>query len=82
MDKPTIVFIPGLWESHAGAFITVARRLSEHGFSVSVASLASTGNLSPGNPSMTDDIATVRSFIEPLVTKGREVILVTHSAGG
>ena len=79
---PAIIFVPGAWEGPA-VFAGVAKTLQEdHGFSTSVASLVSTGQASPGNTSLQDDIAAVRAFIEPLVSRGRHVLLVLHSAGG
>lgn len=38
--------------------------------------------MSPGNPSMLDDIAAVRSAVTKLVESGKEVVMVMHSGGG
>ena len=81
--QPTLVFVPGLWESHAGVFASVVGKLKErYEVKTIVASLVSTGCISPGNPTLLDDIAVVRSFIEPVVRREEDVILVMHSAGG
>ena len=78
---PTIVFVPGFWEGSA-PFLHVVSLLQKEGYSTEIATLPSTGTVSPGNPSMHDDIAAIRSFIINLVEKGQHVVLVLHSAGG
>lgn len=81
MSKPTIIFVPGLWEGPA-AFSTVMQMLQSEGFEAVCCSLLSTGTASPGNPSMEDDIAGIREFIEPHIEARKDVILVLHSAAG
>ncbi|KAE8353293.1 alpha/beta-hydrolase [Aspergillus coremiiformis] len=78
---PTILIVPGFWEGPA-AFETVSTRLTDDGFAVETAALRSTGTVSPGNPSLKDDVAAVRTCLEKLVHGGQEVLLVLHSAGG
>lgn len=77
----TILFVPGLWEGPL-VFEPVCTLLRSGGFPTETASLASTGKTSPGNPTMDDDIAAVRTHLSPLVEAGKEVVLVCHSAGG
>ena len=77
----TILFIPGFWEGSA-PFTRVTALLQSQGYSTQIATLPSTGKASPGNPSMKDDIAAVRSAIADLVNAGKDVVLVLHSAGG
>ena len=78
---PTIVFVPGFWEGSA-PFSHVASLLQAEGYPTEIATLPSTGTVSPGNPSMHDDVAAIRSTIINLVEKGQDVVLVLHSAGG
>ena len=78
---PTILFVPGFWEGSA-PFLHVASLLQAEGYPTEIATLPSTGTVSPGNPNMYDDIAAVRSTIIKLVEKGQHVVLVLHSAGG
>ena len=78
---PTILFVPGFWEGSA-PFSHVASLLQAQGYPTEIATLPSTGTVSPGNPSMYDDIAAIRSTVTSLVEKGQHVVLVLHSAGG
>lgn len=81
MAKPTLIFVPGIWE---GPFVfdDVSKRLQSYGYSTAYAPLLSTGHASPGNPTLLDDVQHIRGVIEPLVEEGREIVLVCHSAGG
>lgn len=82
MSKPTIVFVPGIWEG-TSVFDTVASSLRGYGYNTVYAPLASTGRASPGNPTLLDDVQHIRDVLTPLVEKEeKEVILVGHSAGG
>ncbi|PYI11019.1 alpha/beta-hydrolase [Aspergillus sclerotiicarbonarius CBS 121057] len=78
---PTILFVPGFWEGPT-VFDPVSTLLTADGFTTEIAVLPSTGTTSPGNPSMADDIAAVRTHLEKIVQRWEEVILVLHSAGG
>jgi len=79
---PTIVFIPGLWETPA-VFTSVISFLHSKGFETLTVSLPSTGTSSPGNPSMHDDERAIRTIVQRLVEKEeKEVLMVCHSAGG
>ena len=81
MSSPTILFVPGFWEGPA-PFAEVSSLLQGYGFPTEVAALASTGKVSPGNPSMLDDIAAIRDTVTKLVESGKEVVMVMHSGGG
>ena len=81
MSTPTILFVPGFWEGPA-VFAQVSSLLQGYGFPTETVALASTGKLSPGNPSMLDDIATVRTAATKLVESGKKVVMVMHSGGG
>ena len=78
---PTILIVPGFWEGSA-PFLHVASLLQAEGYPTEIATLPSTGTVSPGNPNMYDDIAAVRSTVIKLVEKGQHIVLVLHSAGG
>lgn len=78
---PTILFVPGFWEGSA-PFSRVASLLRDQGYLSEIATLPSTGTVSPGNPSMKDDIAAIRSSVTNLVDLGQHVVLVLHSAAG
>jgi alpha-beta hydrolase superfamily lysophospholipase len=79
--SPSVLIVPGLWEGIA-PFKRVSELLSAEGFPTQITSLPSTGTKSPGNPSMLDDIASVRIAVETIVETGAVLILVAHSAGG
>ncbi|KAI4117273.1 MAG: hypothetical protein LQ338_007580 [Usnochroma carphineum] len=82
MSLPHILLIPGFWEGPS-VFDPVLSSLHAHGYSAQTVPLPSTGRASPGNPSMKDDVAAIRSVIAPLVEEqGKQVVLVLHSAGG
>ncbi|KAL9053352.1 MAG: hypothetical protein Q9206_003956 [Seirophora lacunosa] len=81
MSPPHILLIPGFWEG-TSVYDVVLNSLHEQGYSAQAVPLPSTGKSSPGNPSMKDDVASIRSVITPLVEEeGREILLVLHSAG-
>ena len=81
MAKPTLVFVPGIWEG-TSVFDVVAKSLRGHGYNTVYAPLASTGHKSPGNPTLLDDVQHIRNVIKPLVEEDKDVIVVGHSAGG
>ena len=78
---PTILLVPGFWEGPE-AFEALSSQLTSSGYTVLTAKFLSTGTVSPGNPSMSDDIAGIRKQIEVVVDKNDDVVLVLHSAGG
>ncbi|KAL8943472.1 MAG: hypothetical protein Q9211_000969 [Gyalolechia sp. 1 TL-2023] len=82
MSLPHVVLIPGFWEGPS-VYDAVVRALKAHNYSAQTIPLSSTGQPSPNNPSMKDDVAVFRSVIAPLVEQeGKDVLLVAHSAGG
>ncbi|OGM44088.1 hypothetical protein ABOM_007317 [Aspergillus bombycis] len=78
---PTILIIPGLWEGPTG-FDPIAALLTASNLKTEIATLPSTGTISPGNPSLKDDVIAVRAHIDKLVQQGEDILLVLHSAGG
>jgi pimeloyl-ACP methyl ester carboxylesterase len=80
--KPTIVFVPGLWEGPT-VFTSISTTLQALGYPTVTATLPSTGTSSPGNPSMRDDEQAIRYIVKHLVVdEEKTVVLVCHSAGG
>lgn len=78
---PKIIFVPGFWEGPT-PFEPVSEGLQKHGFETEIVSVPSTGTTSPGNPSMKDDIAAIRTVVEKAVDADKNVVLVLHSGGG
>lgn len=78
---PTILFVPGFWEGPS-VFHRVSSILASDGFGTETAELRSTGNISPGNATMKDDIGAIREHLMQIVARGEDVLLVLHSAGG
>ncbi|KAL9052848.1 MAG: hypothetical protein Q9162_005147 [Coniocarpon cinnabarinum] len=84
MVKPDIIFVPGFWEGPK-AYDSCAEIIRKAGYTTHLAALASTGkpfSQDPKSPGLHDDVAAVRSVIEPVVQSGRQVVLVLHSASG
>lgn len=67
MSSPHILLIPGFWVG-TSVYDVVLNSLHEQGYSARAVPLPSTGKSSPGNPSMKDDVASIRSAIMPLVS--------------
>ena len=74
--------VPGFWCSATGIYDQLTTKLKERGIEVVVAAYRSTGHGSADEITLYDDVEAVRGYIEALVLKGREVIVVAHSAGG
>lgn len=83
MSKPTLVFIPGLWEGPT-VFADVLHILdTEHDYLTHVLPLISTGTNGSTAKTYSDDVAAIRTAIHYLVDiKGQELLLIMHSAGG
>ena len=82
MAKPTIIFVPGFWEGPT-IFSAIASTLeTKHGYPTKILSLASTGTAPPHAKTLTEDVDGIARGIEEVINKGKEVILVMHSAGG
>lgn len=81
-NSPSIVFVPGFWEGPTVFELVAATLRDTYGYKTEIASLPSTGQASPENPTMQDDIQAVHAFIERLVANREDVLLVLHSASG
>ena len=81
MLKPTILLVPDLWEGPT-VYDRVVSLLQGREYTTQTCALTSTGTSSPENPSMKDDIATIRAKISALAANGEEIVLILHSASG
>lgn len=79
--KPTVILIPGAWQLPSG-YQPFANVLKEAGFDAEVIDKPSTGWPTEPLPGLPEDIAAVRKVVLPLIDAGKEVFLLTHSAGG
>ncbi|KAL3451571.1 alpha/beta-hydrolase [Aspergillus insuetus] len=77
MSKPTIVFVPGAWQS-PDYYDAVRIRLEEKGYTTAAVSLPSVG----GTASMHDDAAAIHAVTSKLADAGHRILLVMHSYGG
>lgn len=82
LTKPTIVIVPGAWQL-SSCFAPFADLLrSKGGFETEVVTMPSVGGTQLPLTGLPEDIAAVRAVIQPLIEAGREIVLLTHSAGG
>lgn len=79
--KPTVVIVPGAWQLPTG-YAPFADLLRQSGFGAEVVDKPSTGGTELPLAGLPEDIAAVRGVVQPLVDAGKEVVLLTHSAGG
>ncbi|KAI7784922.1 alpha beta-hydrolase [Diaporthe eres] len=79
--KPTIVIVPGAWQL-TSAFAPFADLLRSKGFDTEIVDMPSVGGTELPLTGLPEDIAAVRAVIQPLVEARRELVLLTHSAGG
>lgn len=79
--NPTIVIVPGAWQL-TSCFVPFADLLRSKGFETQIVTMPSVGGTELPLTGLPEDIAAVRRVIEPLAEAGREIVLLTHSAGG
>lgn len=81
-SKPTIVVQPGSGHT-AYHFLQLNSKLQQYGYPVVCDQLASVNPPEPGVCDMSSDIIHIqRNLLQPLVDKGRDVVLVCHSIAG
>lgn len=80
-SKPTIVIVPGAWQL-ISVFVPFADLLKTKGFDTEIVDMPSVGGTQLPLTGLAEDIAAVRAVVQPLVEAEREVVLLTHSAGG
>ena len=74
--------VPDFWESATGVLDELVKLLKNNHDHELLAELRSTGDSSSDDITLDDDIQAVRSYIEPLVMGGHEVIISAQSADG
>lgn len=80
-SRPTLVIVPGAWQ-FTSCFAPFADLLKSKGFETEVVDMPSVGGTQLPLTGLPEDIAAVRAVVQPLVETGKEVVLLTHSAGG
>lgn len=80
-SKPTILIVPGAWQLTT-AFVPFRELLHKSNYETDVVKLPSVGGTELPLTGLPEDIAAIRAVLEPLVAAGKDVILLTHSAGG
>ncbi|KAK2615730.1 hypothetical protein N8I77_002464 [Diaporthe amygdali] len=79
--KPTIVIVPGAWQ-FTSVFVPFADLLRGQGFTTEIVDMPSVGGTELPLTGLDEDIKAVRDVVQPLVEAGKEIVLLTHSAGG
>ncbi|KAJ4396506.1 hypothetical protein N0V93_000725 [Gnomoniopsis smithogilvyi] len=80
-EKPTVLIVPGAWQLTT-AFVPFIELLNKSGYETEIVKLPSTGGTELPLTGLPEDIAAIRAVLEPLVEAGKNVLLLTHSAGG
>ena len=79
--KPTIVIIPGSWQTPA-AWTPFQTVLTAAGFPAEYVKLPTVGGTTLPLASLADDVTAVRAVLAPLVAAGKDIVLLCHSSGG
>ena len=74
--KPNIVFVPGVWE--APRVFDRVRSTLISGYPTHAVTSACTSKTSLGL-TVDDDVAAVRTLVEPIAEAGQEILIVLHS---
>lgn len=80
-SKPTVVIVPGAWQL-GNAYVPFVDLLKQTGFDAQYVAMPSTGGTQLPLTGLPGDILAVRAVVQELVDAGKEVVLLTHSAGG
>lgn len=81
-NNPTVVLIPGLWHSPV-LYEGLTARFIAAGYPVSSDALPSLNSQLPENQSIGNDAHFFReTLLLPLLSQGKDVLLVMHSYGG
>ncbi|KAL3469694.1 Alpha/beta hydrolase fold-1 [Aspergillus californicus] len=79
--NPTIVLVHGGWHTPA-LYEKFTNHLKAQGHEVHAPPLPSMNGARPPTADLSTDTAFIRSYVENLISEGREVVVVTHSYGG
>lgn len=79
--KPTILIVPGAWQLTT-AFEPFREVLHKSGYQTEIVKLPSVGGTELPLTGLPEDITAIRAKLQPLVDAGKDVLLLTHSAGG
>ncbi|CAG8974879.1 hypothetical protein HYALB_00000494 [Hymenoscyphus albidus] len=77
---PTVILVHGAWHTPPN-YQTYTDALKKQGFKVICPALPSCNNKSPPEESF-EDVALVRSAVQPIIEAGERVLMVMHSYGG
>lgn len=80
-NKPTVVIVPGSWQLPLvwDEFRSVLEQAGHAAHHVALPSVGGTELPLTGLP---EDVAAVRTVLDPLVAEGKEIVLLCHSSGG
>ncbi|KAB5580097.1 Alpha/beta hydrolase fold-1 [Coniochaeta sp. 2T2.1] len=82
MSKPTIVIVPGAWQTPL-VWDAFRATVEKAGYPPSIhVPLPTIGGTQIPLPGLSEDVVTVRNVLEPLIEQGKEVVLLCHSSGG
>lgn len=81
MSKPTIIIVPGAWQTPV-AFEKIVKLLGQSGYPTVHVPLPTVGGTGSPLAGLADDVEAVRKVLVPVVDEGKEVILIGHSSGG
>lgn len=80
-NQPAIVIISGAFTTPE-SYSKLTSALRSHGYEVHVPRLPTNSEARPPSGDLNEDIASIRSYVEGLVTAGRKVVTIGHSWGG
>ncbi|RDW75805.1 hypothetical protein BP5796_06626 [Coleophoma crateriformis] len=80
MSKPVFLLVPGAWHS-PDSFSPTTKLLEKAGYEVKGVNLPSVG-ASPHHTSNEQDVQAIRNALNPILSSGKDVVVVMHSYGG
>lgn len=81
MSKPSIIIVPGAWQTPP-AFKGIVNVLETAGYPTVHVPLPTVGGEALPLAGLDDDVEAVRKVLAPLVDEGKDVVLIGHSSGG
>ncbi|RDW82484.1 alpha hydrolase-16 [Coleophoma cylindrospora] len=80
MSKPVFLLVPGAWHS-PDSFSPTTKLLEKAGYEVKGVNLPSIG-ASPHHTSNEQDVQAIRNVLNPILSSGKDVVVIMHSYGG